>query len=171
MTRASIIEAEAWALEAKRLHARGEHGKALGLLRQSCDALPGRARVELDTAELARRLRKPDLAVLHYRRAATAYARTGQARHALTPLRTALQLEHTRLPTSAAEVTSICQELVDALVALGFAGDARQVLELSASAFAARGLALPDELARLVSPIVPPDARGPVPMRGPSAAV
>jgi hypothetical protein len=171
MTRATITEAEAWSLEAKRLHARGEHGKALALLRQSCEALPGRARVELDTAELARRLGKPELAVLHYRRAATAYARTGQARHALTPLRTALHLEHSRLPVSAAEVTSICRELVDALVALGFAGDARQVLELSAGAFAERGLAVPDELAQLTSPVVPPGARGAVPRRGPSPSV
>jgi tetratricopeptide (TPR) repeat protein len=156
MTRASITEAEAWALEAKRLHARGEHEKALALLRRSCEALPGRARVELDTAELARRLGKADLAVMHYRRAAASYARTGQARHALAPLRTALHLEHSRLPASAAEVTNVCRELVEALVSLGFAGDARQVLELSAGAFAERGLEVPEELAKLASPVTPP---------------
>ena len=168
MTRVTLTEADAWALEAKRLHTRGEHEKALALLRRSCEALPGRARVELDTAELVRRLGKAALAVMHYRRAASAYAQTGQARHALTPLRTALHLEHSRLPASAVEVTIICRELAEALVALGFAGDARQVLDLSVGAFAERGLEVPEELARLASPVVPQNARGPVPLRGPS---
>jgi tetratricopeptide (TPR) repeat protein len=167
MTRASITEAEAWALQAKRLHTRGEHEKALALLRRSCEALPGRARVELDTAELARRLGKIELAVAHYRRAAASYARTGQARHSLAPLRTALHLEHSRLPASVVGVTSVCRELMETLVSLGFAGDARQVLELCSGAFAERGLDLPEELVRLGS-IAPPSTQpGPVPQAAP----
>lgn len=161
MTRVTLSEAEAWAQEARRLHTRGEHEKAFALLRQSCEAQPGRPRVELDTAELARRLGKLDLAVLHYRRAAVAFARSGQPRHALTPLRTALHLEHSRLPGSAREVTTICLELAEALVRLGFAGDARQVIDLSANAFRERQLPVPKELADLAAPPGMPPGRRP----------
>jgi tetratricopeptide (TPR) repeat protein len=146
MRRTTPSEAEALAIEAKRFHARGEHEKALALLQQSSDALPGRARVELDTAELARRLGQSEVAVRHYRRAATAYAKSGFARQALSPLRTALHIEQSRLPLSATTVAEIARELADALVRQGFAGDARQVIEQSAGAFAERGLPVPEAL-------------------------
>jgi tetratricopeptide (TPR) repeat protein len=146
MTPTRATEAEAWAQQAKRLYARGEHDKALELLKRSTEALPGMPRVELDTAELARRLGRIDVAVEHYRRAAKAYARNGFTRHALAPLRTALSLEQSRLPASAAAVASLSRELAEALVAQGFTADARQVLELSAGAFTERGLPLPEGL-------------------------
>jgi hypothetical protein len=152
MRRTTPSEAEALAVEAKRFHARGDHEKALALLRQSSDALPGRARVELDTAELARRLGQSEVAVRHYRRAATAYAKSGFARQALAPLRTALHIEHSRLPLSTASVTEIARELADMLVLQGFAADAHQVVELSVGAFVERGLPVPDTLAALVPP-------------------
>lgn len=145
-------EAEALAIQAKRFHARGEHEKALALLRQSSDALPGRARVELDTAELARRLGQNEVAVRHYRRAANAYAKSGFARQALAPLRTALNIEQSRLPLSVASVPEIARELADALVLQGFAADARLALEQSAAAFAARGLPVPEAL-KLPAPV------------------
>jgi tetratricopeptide (TPR) repeat protein len=152
MRRTTPSEADMLALEGKRLHARGEHEKALALLRQSADALPGRARVELDTAELARRLGQVDVAVRHYRRAASAYQQTGFARQGLAPLRTALHLEHSRLPASAEAVLTVARELAEALVAQGFTADARQVLELSAGAFVERGLAVPESLASVAPP-------------------
>ena len=152
MARVSLEEAEVWAREGRRFHARGEHHKALELFRRSCEAVPDRSRLELDTAELARRLGKPDLAVHHYRRAAAAYLREGLSRHALAPLRTALHLEQSRLPASAQSVTAIAQELAQALVALGFAGDARQVIESSAASFEERGLEVPKDLASLRPP-------------------
>jgi len=152
MARVSLEEAESWAKEGRRFHARGEHHRALELFRRSCEAVPGRSRLELDTAELARRLGKPDLAVVHYRRAAAAYLREGFARHSLAPLRTALHLEQSRLPDSAESVTAIAKELAAALVALGFAGDARQVIESSAEAFEERNLEVPKELDSLRPP-------------------
>jgi hypothetical protein len=152
MRRTTPSEAEALAVEAKRFHARGEHEKALALLRQSSDALPGRARTELDTAELARRLGQNEVAVRHYRRAAAAYAKSGFARQGLAPLRTALHIEHSRLPLSTTSVSEIARELADALVRQGFAGDAHQVIELSVGAFVERGLPVPEELAALVPP-------------------
>jgi hypothetical protein len=57
---------------------------------------------------------------------------------------------------------------VEALVSLGFAGDARQVLELSATAFAERGLEVPEELAKLASPMPGVPGRGRLPSRRPS---
>ena len=152
MRRTTPSEAEALALEAKRFHARGEHEKALALLRQSSDALPGRARVELDTAELARRLGQSEVAVRHYRRAAVAYAQSGFARQALAPLRTALHVELSRLPLSAASVVEITRELADRLILQGFAADARQVVEQGLAAFVERGLGVPDGLASLSLP-------------------
>jgi len=101
MAQVSLEEAEGWAREGRRFHSRGEHHRALELLHRSCEAVPGRSRLELDTAELARRLGKHELAVYHCRRAAAAYQREGFARHALAPLRTALHLEQSRLPESA----------------------------------------------------------------------
>jgi hypothetical protein len=156
MARVTLGEAEVWAREGRRFHARGEHHRALELLRRSCEAVPDRSRLELDTAELARRLGKPELAVYHYRRAAAAYLREGFARHALTPLRTALHLEQSRLPDSALSVSTLARELAQALVHLGFAGDAHQVIESSAGAFEERALPVPPELAGL---------RGPIPSR------
>jgi hypothetical protein len=152
MARVSLEEAEAWAKEGRRFHARGEHHRALEQFRRSCEAVPGRSRLELDTAELARRLGKPELAVYHYRRAAAAYLREGFARHSLAPLRTALHLEQSRLPASADSVIAIAQELASALVALGFAGDARQVIESSAAAFEERNLEVPNDLESLRPP-------------------
>jgi hypothetical protein len=152
MRRTTPSEAEALAVEAKRFHARGEHDKALALLRQSSDALPGRARVELDTAELARRLGQNEVAVRHYRRAAVAYAQSGFSRQALAPLRTALHIEQSRLPLSGASVVEITRELADRLVLQGFAADARQVVEQSLGAFVERGLGVPEGLASLSLP-------------------
>jgi hypothetical protein len=123
------------------------------MLCRSCEAAPDRSRLELDTAELARRLGKPELAVYHYRRAAAAYLREGFTRHALAPLRTALHLEQSRLPESAESVTALARDLAQALVNLGFAGDARQVIESSAGAFEERGLGIPPDLASLRVPL------------------
>jgi tetratricopeptide (TPR) repeat protein len=141
-----LCEAELWALEAKRLYARGNHDKAFELLRRSAEALPGRPRVELDTAELARRLGYTELAVHHYRRASAAYAKSGFARHALTPLRTALHLEYARLPGSADAVAAIASELAQVLVAQGFTADARVAIEQTITLLTERGLAVPEEL-------------------------
>ncbi|HEY3494499.1 MAG TPA: hypothetical protein VGK73_07430 [Polyangiaceae bacterium] len=146
MTRTSLKEADTWFLEAKRLLARGEHDRALQLLQRSAEAVPGRARVEHDTAELARRLGKLDLAVTHYRRASAAYAHTGAWRHAVIPLRIALHVEQSRLPASAAIFARISRELAEALVAQGFGADARHTIQSSARAFAERGMPVPDEL-------------------------
>jgi hypothetical protein len=146
MARSTIQEAEALALEARRLIGRGDHERALDLLVKSTQALPGRARVELDTAELARRLGRLDLAVQHYRRASAAYAQTGFLRHAATPLRIALNVEQSRLPASAEAFAKISRELAEALVAQGFGADARHTLRTSAQVFAERGLPVPAEL-------------------------
>jgi hypothetical protein len=81
-----------------------------------------------------------------------AYAQSGFARQALAPLRTALQVELSRLPLSAASVVDITRELADRLVLQGFAADARQVVEQSRGAFVERGLGVPEALATLSLP-------------------
>ena len=146
MARTPVQEAEALVLEARRFIGRGDHARALDLLRKSVELSPGRARVELDTAELARRLGQLDLAVQHYRRASAAYAQTGFLRHAATPLRIALNVEQARLPQSATAFAQISRELAEALVAQGFGADARHTLNASAQVFAERGLPVPAEL-------------------------
>jgi hypothetical protein len=147
MARSAVQEADALVLEARRLIGRGEHAKALELLQRSAEVLPGRARVELDTAELARRLGRLDLAVHHYRRASAAYAQTGFLRHAATPLRIALNVEQSRLPASTTAFVQLARELAVALVAQGFGADAQHTLKTSAQVFAERGLPVPAELA------------------------
>jgi tetratricopeptide (TPR) repeat protein len=146
MARSPLQEAEALILEARRLIGRGDHAKALELFQRSAETLPGRAKVELDTAELARRLGRLDLAVHHYRRASAAYTRTGLLRHAATPLRIALNVEQSRLPASAGVFAQIARELAEALVAQGFGADARHTLRTSAQVIAERGLPVPAEL-------------------------
>jgi tetratricopeptide (TPR) repeat protein len=147
MVKTAVQQAEALALEARRHIGRGEHERALELLRRSVEAAPGRARAELDTAELARRLGRLDLAVHHYRRASAAYTQSGFLRQAATPLRIALNVEQSRLPESASAFARISRELAEALVAQGFGADAQQTLRTSARVFAERGLPVPAELA------------------------
>lgn len=144
-----IKEVEAWTAEAKRKQQRGDHARALALLQRAAEAVPARARLQLETAELARRIGELDVAVRYYRRAAVAYAADGLPRHAATPLRSALQVEATRLPAARVSFCVITRELSDLFIQQGFMADARRLLETSAATLSARGLVVPEELKKL----------------------
>ena len=80
------------------------------------------------TAELARKLKQPEVAALHYRRAAAAFIRAGFPKRALAPLRTAWQLSIALLPGNASAFITISLELANVQRELGFAADAKLTL-------------------------------------------
>lgn len=135
--------------EVRRLTAQGRDRRALELLRKAADALPRNARLQHDTAELARRLEESELAVHYYRRASEAFANDGFSRHAVAPLRSAWLISKSGLPGSADSFTGIAADLVRLQSDLGFLADARMLLEMTEGAFAKAGIAQPEELAQL----------------------
>src|SRR5687768_1240746 len=135
--------------EVRRLSALGRERAAFELLRKTADGHPRNARLQHDTAELARRLNEPELAVSYYRKASVAFADDGFSRHAVAPLRSAWLITKSGLPATAASFTAIASELVRLQTELGFVADAKMLLEMSEGAFARAGLSKPTELSEL----------------------
>src|SRR4051812_20576495 len=91
------------------------------------------------TAELARKLKQPEVAALHYRRAAAAFIRAGFPKRALAPLRAAWQANLTLLPGNASAFITIGLELANVQRELGFAADAKLTLSNTNLALEASG--------------------------------
>jgi hypothetical protein len=91
------------------------------------------------TAELARKLKQPEAAALHYRRAAIAFIRAGFPKRALAPLRIAWQVSTALLPAGADSFITISLELANVQRELGFASDAKLTLTNSNQALRASG--------------------------------
>ena len=66
-------QAERWGAEAKRLADAGQELAAFELYRKAADALPGAPWLLHRTAEVARRIKRVDLAIEYFRRSATAF--------------------------------------------------------------------------------------------------
>jgi hypothetical protein len=164
-------EVERLTAEAKKLNCTGREPEALEVYRVAADLMLGAPWLQQRTAELARKLRQPGVATLHYRRAAVAFVSAGFPKRALSPLRTAWALSVAALPANPEIFVALTLELSEVQRNLGVAGDAAVTVtsanrELDASGCSERVPALTE--------VKPPSIRRaldtPLPESGVSAA-
>jgi len=113
---------------AKKLSGEGKEAQALEAYKTASGLMLGAPWLQHRTAELARKLKQPEVAVLHYRRAAAAFIRAGFPKRALGPLRTAWQMSVPLLPSNASPFITLSLELANVQRELGFAADAKLTL-------------------------------------------
>jgi hypothetical protein len=113
---------------AKKLTAEGKDAQALETYKTASGLMLGAPWLQHRTAELARKLKQPEVATLHYRRAAAAFIRAGFPKRALSPLRTAWQLAIPLLPGNASPFITVSLELANVQRELGFTADAKLTL-------------------------------------------
>ena len=130
---------ERWTSEAKKLMEAGQETNALELYRQAADELPGAPWLQHRTAELARKLKKGDVAIIYFRRAATAFQMADFGKRAVAPLRTAWTLAAQGLPATSKTLVELALELVQLHRRLGFAADATVTLERTNTTLRNRG--------------------------------
>ena len=126
---------------AKKLTAEGKEAQALETYKTASGLMLGAPWLQHRTAELARKLKQPEAATLHYRRAAAAFIRAGFPKRALSPLRTAWQLGIPLLPGNASPFITVSLELANVQRELGFAADAKLTLTNSNLALETSGSA------------------------------
>lgn len=137
--RAIEQQVERWTAEAKKLADAGRESDALELYRRAADELPGAPWLQHRTAELARKLKKLDVAVIYFRRAATAFQIADFAKRAIAPLRTAWSLAIDGLPSTSKLLVELALELMQLHRKLGFAADATVTFERTNAALRTRG--------------------------------
>jgi hypothetical protein len=132
-------QVERWTAEAKKLAENGKEAAALELYCQAADQLPGAPWLQHRTAELARKLKKNDVAINYYRRAATAFQIADFSKRAVAPLRTAWSLSIDGLPATSRLLVDLAVELMQLHRRLGFAADAAVTFERTNTALRTRG--------------------------------
>jgi len=132
-------QVEALAVVAKKLSGEGKEAQALEAYKTASGLMLGAPWLQHRTAELARKLKQPEVAAFHYRRAAAAFIRAGFPKRALSPLRTAWQLTVPLLPEQSSTFMTITLELANVQRELGFASDAKATLTNSNLALEAAG--------------------------------
>jgi tetratricopeptide (TPR) repeat protein len=132
-------QVERWTAEAKKLLAAGKDAAALELYRRAADELPGAPWLQHRTAELSRKLKQTDVAVVYFRRAATAFQLADFSKRAVAPLRTAWTLALDGLPGTSKLLVEVAVELVQLHRRLGFAADATVTFERTNAALRSRG--------------------------------
>lgn len=132
-------QVERWTAEAKKLVEGGKEAAALELYRRAADDLPGAPWLQHRTAELARKLKKNDVAINYFRRAATAFQIADFSKRAVAPLRTAWSLSIDGLPTTSRLLVELAVELMQLHRSLGFAADATVTFERTNNALRTRG--------------------------------
>lgn len=137
--RALEARVERWTTDAKKLIEAGEDDRALELYRLAADDLPGAPWLQHRTAELARKLKRPEVAISYFRRASTAFQLASFSQRAVAPLRTAWSLSIERLPASSKLLVELAGELIQLQRRLGFTTDASVTLERTNAALRARG--------------------------------
>ncbi len=144
MTRASRDsiqdQVERWGAEAKRLAEAGREVAALDLYRKAADALPGAPWLQQRTAELARKLRQNDVAILYFRRSAAAFIGAGFDKRAVAPLRSAWTIARDGIPTFAGVLVEVSSELSEVLESVGLHTDAHTIVECTEDALRQAGL-------------------------------
>jgi hypothetical protein len=118
-------QVEALTDAAKRLSSTGKEAQALEAYKQAAGLMPGAPWLQNRTAELARKLRQPEVAALHYRRAAAAFIRAGFPKRALAPLRTGWQVSVALLPGDTSAFITTTLELANVQRELGLGSDAK----------------------------------------------
>ena len=134
-------QVEALIAVAKKLSADGNEAQALETYKTASGLMLGAPWLQHRTAELARKLKQPETAMLHYRRAASAFIRAGFPKRALSPLRTAWQLGIPMLPGNASPFITVSLELASVQRELGFSADAKLTLTHSNLALETAGSA------------------------------
>jgi hypothetical protein len=124
---------------AKKLTGEGKDAQALEAYKTASGLMLGAPWLQHRTAELARKLKQPEVAALHYRRAAAAFIGAGFPKRALAPLRTAWQVSLPLLPSQASAFITISLEFANVQRELGFAADAKATLTNSNLALEASG--------------------------------
>jgi tetratricopeptide (TPR) repeat protein len=132
-------QVERWTAEAKKLAESGKETAALDLYRRAADELPGAPWLQHRTAELARKLKKPDIAIQYFRRAATAFQIADFPKRAVAPLRTAWSLAIEGLPGTSKSLLELAVELMQLHRRLGFAADATVTFERTNAALRGHG--------------------------------
>lgn len=130
---------ERWTAEAKKRLEAGNEAGALELYCQAADELPGAPWLQHRTAELSRKLKKQELAIVYFRRAATAFQLANFAKRAVAPLRTAWTLAVEGLPGTSKQLVDVSLDLIQVHRRLGFAADATVTLERTNAALRGRG--------------------------------
>jgi hypothetical protein len=134
-------QVESLTAAAKKLSGEGKEAQALETYKTAAGLMLGAPWLQHRTAELARKLKQPESAALHYRRAAAAFIRAGFPKRALSPLRCALQMSVPGLPASASAFITLSLELANVQRELGFSGDAKLTLSNANLALEASGSA------------------------------
>lgn len=132
-------QVERWTAEAKKLAEGGKEAAALDLYRRAADELPGAPWLQHRTAELARKLKKNDAAIIYFRKAATAFQIADFSKRAVAPLRTAWSLAIDGLPGTSKLLVELAVELMQLHRRLGFAADATVTFERTNAALRMRG--------------------------------
>jgi len=134
-------QVDALTVVAKKLSSAGKEAQALEAYQKASELMLGAPWLQHRTAELARKLKQPEVASLHYRRAAAAFIGAGFPKRALAPLRTAWQLSLSLLPGNVSAFIAASMELANIQSALGHPADAtltlanaNQALETSGNA-------------------------------------
>ena len=122
------LQVEALTAVAKKLSGEGKEAQALEAYKTASGLMLGAPWLQHRTAELARKLKQPEVAALHYRRAAAAFIRAGFPKRALAPLRTAWHLSIALLPSQASVFVTTSVELANVQRELGFAADSKLTL-------------------------------------------
>jgi hypothetical protein len=135
------LQVETLTTVAKKLTAEGKEAQALEAYKTASGLMLGAPWLQHRTAELARKLKQPEVAALHYRRAAAAFIRAGFPKRALAPLRTAWQMSIALLPSNASAFITIGLEFANVQRELGFAADAKLTLTNTNLALDASGSA------------------------------
>ena len=118
-------QVEALTAVAKKLNGEGKEAQALEAYKTASGLMPGAPWLQHRTAELARKLKQPEAAALHYRRAAVAFISAGFPKRALAPLRMAWQVSIALLPHDTSGFITVALELANVQRELGFPADAK----------------------------------------------
>ena len=130
---------ERWTNEAKKLVENGKDAAGLELYQRAADELAGAPWLQHRTAELARKLKKHDIAIIYFRRAATAFQLADFPKRGVAPLRTAWSLAVEGLPATSKLLVELALELTQLHRRLGFTADATVTFERTNAALRARG--------------------------------
>jgi hypothetical protein len=122
-------QVELLASQAKKHSSARNELQALECYRQAAELMLGAPWLQHRTAELARKLKQPELAAVHYRRAALAFIAAGFPKRALAPMRNAWQSSLAGLPAEASGFVTLTLELAHVQRELGFAVEAALAIE------------------------------------------
>jgi len=157
---------ERWTSDAKKLAESGRETAALELYCRAADELPGAPWLQHRTAELARKLKKNDVSINYFRRAATAFQIADFSKRAVAPLRTAWSLAVDGLPGTSKLLVELALDLMQLQRRLGLSADATVTFERTNAALRTRGFSemAPHLLESRQRPPGPPRASTPPPI-------